>query len=109
MKIFGVDHLDGACFMFRQRGWAQPPHHPLTEFIGPVMLSDLTVSCPCGDTGTVGNGKNCRNGLIKEIMKDWTKEDDETEKTAGGKIPETKEEYIEAVEKGKRSGWTGDR
>ena len=34
-------------------------------------------------------------------MKDWKKEDDETEKTAGGKIPETKDEYIDAVEKRK--------
>ena len=32
----------------------------------------------------------------EEFMKDWKKEDDEMDKTAEGKIPETKEEYIEA-------------
>ena len=34
-------------------------------------------------------------------MKDWKKEDDETEKTAGGKVPETKDECMDAVEKRK--------
>ncbi len=37
----------------------------------------------------------------EELMKDWKKEDDETEKTAGGKVPETKDEYMDAVEKRK--------
>ena len=45
----------------------------------------------------------------EELMKDWKKEDDETEKTAGGKVPETKEEYMDAVDSEKAFGWTGGR
>ena len=37
----------------------------------------------------------------EKLMKDWKKEDDETEKTAGGKVPETKEEHMDAREQRK--------